>query len=54
MNNLIMCYKIGEETEKSLEKVFYLYKKAVENNNKYAINNLVICYKNRGETEKKV
>ena len=40
------------DTEKNLEKVFYWYQKAAENDNKDAINNLAIHYKNGEGIEK--
>src|SRR5256885_1496595 len=42
MNNLAVCYKNGEGTEKDLGKAFYWYQKATENGNKHAMNSLAI------------
>ncbi|PKC00414.1 HCP-like protein [Rhizophagus irregularis] len=52
MFNLANCYRIGEGTEKNLEKALYLYQKAAENNIKEAMFNLAICYYYGEGTEK--
>ncbi|GBC52516.2 kinase-like domain-containing protein [Rhizophagus irregularis DAOM 181602=DAOM 197198] len=52
MNNLAICYKIGEGTEKNLEKAFYWYQKAAENGDKEAQFNLGVCYEERIGIEK--
>ncbi|RIA83385.1 hypothetical protein C1645_833896 [Glomus cerebriforme] len=45
MNNLANCLFNGEGTEKNLEKAFYWYQKAAENNETFTVNNLAVCYK---------
>src|ERR1043166_224770 len=50
INTLAICHK--DTTEKNLEKTFYLYKKAAENNDVEAMKNLAMCYINGKGTEK--
>ncbi|GET65661.1 uncharacterized protein OCT59_027343 [Rhizophagus irregularis] len=53
INNLVaICYENGEGTEKDLEKAFYLYQKAAEDDHIEAMINLANIYENGKGMEK--
>ncbi|GBC39362.1 uncharacterized protein OCT59_011731 [Rhizophagus irregularis] len=52
MFHLAICYRNGKRTGNNLEKSFYWFHKAAENNIKEAIFGLAICYENGEGTEK--
>ena len=49
--HLELLYHYGVKTEKNLEKAFYWYEKAAENDDNNAMYNLAICYENGIGTE---